>query len=304
MNSSRDEANTSPNPHHWFVLGAGCLGTVLSFRLSVHGVPSTLLSHRGAGVRRIIVDGKSHEVRVEALNAQAPDSIGRLLLTTKAGKIDAALELAGPRLAADAILLTAANGLGFAESIQSHGKELPLLRAVSTAAAYRDEAGNVVLAAIGDTQVGCRSGGKSPANWFQDSLSRLPDWRWDPEIARAIERKFAINCVINPLTAERRCLNGELLDAGAGEALLGQLAGEVEANLQALGLWHESASLQHYVREVCRSTAANRSSMLQDVLAGRPTEIDFLTGELLRRRELLRAPPPAPLCEALYRQLG
>ena len=34
---------------------------------------------------------------------------------------------------------------------------------------------------------------------------------------------------------------------------------------------------------VCRSPAGNRSSQLQDLLAGRPTEIAFLNAELLRR---------------------
>lgn len=290
-------------PARWFILGAGCLGTVLAFRLSRAGIPCTLLGHRGADERRVLLDGDLHRVHVEALDAQAPQSIGRLLLTTKAGQIDAALQLAGPKLDTGATLLTPANGLGFAKFLETGGVELPLQRAVSTMAAFRDEAGHIVLAAIGDTRVGVQGVARQPAFWFSDSLSRLPDWQWEPDIAAAIERKFAINCIINPLTAQRRCLNGDLLDQGEGERLLEQLAGEVETNLQALGLWHKATSLYRDVRRVCRATAVNRSSMLQDVLAGRPTEIDYLTGELLRRRACLDSPPPAPLSEALYKQL-
>ncbi|MEL7046959.1 MAG: ketopantoate reductase C-terminal domain-containing protein, partial [Pseudomonadota bacterium] len=70
-----------------------------------------------------------------------------------------------------------------------------------------------------------------------------------------------------------------------------------------LGLWREATPLQRYVREVCRATTVNRSSMLQDVLAGRPTEIEYLSGELLRRRARLNSPPAAALSEALYEQL-
>ncbi|MEO1080519.1 MAG: 2-dehydropantoate 2-reductase [Pseudomonadota bacterium] len=303
LTGGNEDSGTEAQPGPWFILGAGCLGTVLAFRLSRQGVPCKLLSHRGADERSVLVDGDPYGVRVEALAAQAPQSIGRLLLTTKAGQIDAALQLAGPKLQSDAVLLTPANGLGFATSLETAGVELPLQRAVSTAAAYRDEAGNIVLAAIGDTRVGVPGAAHPPARWFLDSLSRLPDWQWDPQIATAIERKFAINCVINPLTAQRRCLNGDLLDQGEGEALLEQLSSEVEANLRSLGLWREATPLQQYVQKVCRATAVNRSSMLQDVLAGRPTEIEYLSGELLRRRACLNSPPAAALSEALYEQL-
>jgi 2-dehydropantoate 2-reductase len=46
---------------------------------------------------------------------------------------------------------------------------------------------------------------------------------------------------------------------------------------------HAVNDLEATVFEVIHSTASNRSSMLQDVEAGRPTEIDFITGWLVRQ---------------------
>jgi len=46
-------------------------------------------------------------------------------------------------------------------------------------------------------------------------------------------------------------------------------------------------------------TAGNRSSMLQDVRNGRPTEIDWINGEVVRRGR--RHNVPTPVNEALLK---
>lgn len=267
----------------WHLLGAGSIGTALAYRLVQAGVDCTLLSHRGKESRRLRVDGHCEELVARPLAGVRGGSIRRLLLTTKAGRIADALRAAEGRLAADAIILTTANGLGFSTAWRTRHGVLPVYRAVSTAAAYRDEQGQVVLAAIGETQCGPDSGTMAEPSWFTDSLARLRDWQWRSDMARPIYRKFAVNCVINPLTALRRCRNGDLLATPEARGELAALCAEVEGALIALDLWAPRDSLLEIVTAVCTSTAGNRSSMLQDVLAGRPTEIEYLSGELLRR---------------------
>jgi 2-dehydropantoate 2-reductase len=46
------------------------------------------------------------------------------------------------------------------------------------------------------------------------------------------------------------------------------------------------------LRQVCSNTAANRSSMLQDILAGRPTEIEALNAQVAARGRALGLPTP------------
>jgi 2-dehydropantoate 2-reductase len=116
------------------------------------------------------------------------------------------------------------------------------------------------------------------------------------DIRPAQWRKLAANCAINPLTAVHRCLNGELLDDPARRRQLEQAAREVGTVADALGLPLGDAAA--HAAEVAHRTAANRSSMLQDVERGRPTEIDALCGAVVAEGE--RAGVPTPLNHALW----
>ncbi len=101
------------------------------------------------------------------------------------------------------------------------------------------------------------------------------------ELAAVRLRKLAVNLVINPLTAVLNRPTGALLEPPAWE-LVGELVREMAPVLQARGLAVGEEELLELVGGVIRATAANTSSMLADVRAGRRTEIEEITGVLLR----------------------
>ena len=74
----------------------------------------------------------------------------------------------------------------------------------------------------------------------------------------------------------------ELAVAAATEALAVARASGIELNVD----------LATRLREVCTATAANRSSMLQDVLSGRRTEIEALNAQVTARSESHHIPTP------------
>jgi 2-dehydropantoate 2-reductase len=51
--------------------------------------------------------------------------------------------------------------------------------------------------------------------------------------------------------------------------------------------------LADHLRKVAEATAENRCSMLQDVMAGRATEIDSLCGAVVEHGEAVGIPTPA-----------
>jgi 2-dehydropantoate 2-reductase len=113
-------------------------------------------------------------------------------------------------------------------------------------------------------------------------------------------KKAIVNAAVNPVTAVAGCSNGELLARPEQLFLARAAAAEATRVARALGISVASDPWPEIIR-VLRETSANRTSMLQDVEAGRPTEIDAITGAIVRaaRRHRVAAPVNAALLAAV-----
>jgi 2-dehydropantoate 2-reductase len=163
---------------------------------------------------------------------------------------------------------------------------------VTTAAAYRTGR-RVVPVATGKTRL---------PKGFEDLAKLLRRAGFDARVAADIRAarlgKLLANVCLNPVTALFGVRNGAL--ARPPYSVFAQaLASEAAPVLAAEGLGITPRTAFRRVLEVAKVTAGNRSSMLQDVLAGRRTENEHLTGALLRlaRRHRLAVPTHA----AFYR---
>ena len=102
-----------------------------------------------------------------------------------------------------------------------------------------------------------------------------------PEFEREVWRKALLNAAVNPVTAVHRVTNGAVLEEPLRTEAL-ELLGEALAVARAAGFGFTSEELTRDFDRVLRASADNRSSMLQDLERGRPTEIDAISGEILR----------------------
>jgi len=201
-----------------------------------------------------------------------------LLVTLKAWQVsDAVRALATPLPRASPIMLLH-NGMGTIEELR-HVHQ-PLLMAITTHAARRD--GNVIVhVASGMTHIGPARDQEGDYSYLADRFQQvLPDVAWHDNIRPQMWHKLAVNCVINPLTALLDCPNGELKHHPEEVATL---CAEVAAVVEREGIHTSVDDIRYYVEEVIESTAQNISSMLQDIRALRHTEIDYITGYLLKR---------------------
>ena len=152
-----------------------------------------------------------------------------------------------------------------------------------------------------------RAGGAGPTyavapEWVVNLLcsAGFESYRCSPvEAESLIWGKLAINCGINALTALLRIPNGELLLNPNAADLMVRAAGECAAVAQAKGIRLPFPDPASRVREVAERTAENRSSMLQDILRGTPTECDAINGAVVA--EGRRVGVPTPVNEVLWK---
>jgi 2-dehydropantoate 2-reductase len=136
-------------------------------------------------------------------------------------------------------------------------------------------------------------------------------------------QKLAANCVINPLTAIYNCPNGELfMEPSVPEIMqnvldeLSQVA-KAAAQVQVVVTSSDDCdsdnkdndddkqlstqALTMFVRQVIQDTLSNKSSMLQDVLNKRRTEVDHLNGYVVAKGKSLGLECPAnqDLCDRI-----
>ena len=263
------------------VLGCGALGQLWLTALCKQGhevqgwlrVPQPYCS-----VNLIAEDGSIFN---ESLTANDPDFLAQsdlLLVTLKAWQVSDAVKALASQLPPTSPILLLHNGMGTIDELKS--VKQPLLMATTTHAARRD--GNIIVhVASGVTHIGPAREQDGDYSYLADVLQQvLPDVAWHDNIRPQLWRKLAVNCVINPLTALWDCPNGALKNHPQEDAAL---CAEVAAVIEREGLHTSADDIQYYVEQVIESTAENISSMLQDVRGLRHTEIDYITGYLLKR---------------------
>ena len=206
-----------------------------------------------------------------------PDSgepINRLLVACKAYDAEKAVAQLAPRLAPDAELILLQNGLGSQDAVAAQVPQARCICASSTEGAFRDGDWRVVFAGHGYTWLGDAGHPVAPI-WLDDlSAAGIPH-EWSTDILTRLWRKLALNCAINPLTVLHDCRNGGLQQHHCEVATL---CGELTELLERCGQPAAAENLQQEVERVIHATAANYSSMYQDVANQRRTEISYLLG--------------------------
>jgi 2-dehydropantoate 2-reductase len=266
----------------WHILGAGSLGTLWATRLARAGVPvrlilrdKTRLAGYQAGKGLTLVEHGAEQTY--AVIGETPDTGGpihRLLVACKAYDAQSAVAQLQHRLAPDAELILLQNGLGSQDAVAAQLPQARCIFASSTEGAFRDGDWRVVFAGHGYTWLG-DAGHPTPPVWLDDLHAAGIPHEWSADILTRLWRKLALNCAINPLTVLYQCRNGDLQ---AHQCEVATLCAELGELLECCGQPAAALDLQHEVERVIHATAANYSSMYQDVANARRTEISYLLG--------------------------
>lgn len=275
------------------------MGCLWAARLEEHGWPVRLLLRSGqrlAGYRQrggltLEAGGDRCTFNLPAEEAAHSGRVDALLLATKTGDALRALESVAHRLHETSVIVALQNGVAAQQAIhREYGADRVLCLSTSHGAWMRAPY-HVVHAGAGQAWLGSLEQGSEGegARLGERVLRQLPaefmQIHAEPDMRRRLWRKFAVNCAVNALTVLHDCRNGDLLTRSRARDELGDLCEEIETVLHALPQVPDIGALGPQVRAVLEASADNVSSTLQDVRAGRPTELRWLNGWLIALAE-------------------
>jgi len=270
------------------VMGAGALGSLVGGLLSLND--EVLLVGRKAHVLAINSNGLRitglEELTVHPLAAESPDPAFEpelVILTVKSYQTPDAMKVLAGCVPVGTPVLSLQNGLGNLEAVASAFPETnPILGGITSHGVTFLGPGEVRHAGTGDTTIGLFRGAAGKMGEIRDSLDRAGiHVQVSDDIASDIWAKAIVNSAINPLTAILGVNNGVLLEHPGLERTLENVCAEGEEVAKAIGTWREHWDVMAQTKNVVQRTAANRSSMLQDVLRGKRTEIDAICGAIV-----------------------
>ncbi|OUS31632.1 hypothetical protein A9Q99_03425 [Gammaproteobacteria bacterium 45_16_T64] len=283
--------------NHWYILGAGAIGTLLSCMFQKANIQSTLLVRTQLAdhpnLTLVELDG-SHQMidlPTQAIN-ESSLPITQLVLTTKAHQSHQAMIDIQSRLCEGAIIIVMQNGMGVIETLTAKFPQYRIIAASTTEGANRPTDNYLIHAGSGETWIGPFSI-NAPLPMLALAQQIAGQWqalpmkvRYDPQINHRLWTKLAINCAINPLTVKYQCRNGELLQNPHALSIMEDVCEELQCLMTAKQIPHNNDLFQ-IAKQVALNTRTNISSMLQDHKNGRPTEIDYINGYVVSNGEAL-----------------
>ncbi|KAF2705852.1 2-dehydropantoate 2-reductase-like protein [Pleomassaria siparia CBS 279.74] len=247
--------------------------------------------------------------------------IKNLLVATKTYGTAQAVTPLKERLGKESTLLFIQNGMGTIDEVTSQVFTSPSTRpnylagvvshgvyATSQFSSVHAGLANAVIGPVvtdSHNQTSIISG--SPSSYMAQKIVGCPvlstSLLSSQDLLHAQLTKLTINATNNPLTVLFDCINGALLQSPRICTLIDRIISEVSAVIHAMlsnppqgpmpvdpGLVHtlfSPESLRKTVHEVITINANNISSMRQDVLAGRKTEIDYINGWIVKKGQSL-----------------
>lgn len=281
------------------IVGGGAIGLTFAAALSRandvivlvrHPATAALLERDGIAVER---DGSAVE-RLPIHATTDPRAFADNDAVVVAVKAYATAEALAPLhgvLRPSALVASVQNGLGNVEAARAALPRARVIAGSTTQGAIRIADGRVRPVNAGTT-IFARDASAAPTS--DDLSAAFAEAGLDARVADDVDailwHKLIVNAAINPACALASLPNGAAAEDPDLAPLARALAAEAAAVARAEGV--ETGDPWQAVEGAARASAANRNSMLQDLEAGRPTEIEAISGAVVRRAATHRIAVP------------
>ncbi|MBP1743844.1 MAG: 2-dehydropantoate 2-reductase [Firmicutes bacterium] len=274
------------------IIGAGAMGSLYGGYLS--GVEDEVFlvdisqEHVDAiNSGGLIIEEKDREVRLHPRATTKPEDIGQVdlaIVFVKSFLTGKALEKNVALLGQDTIVMSLQNGYGNIDQIAEYVRQENIIAGTTSHGASMLSPGRIRHAGTGDTHIGWVS------NDDEDRINGIAGLLRRAGFVTAVEKnvmelvwsKLIINVGINALTAVLRVRNKELLRMDETKDILRRAVLEAVEVAAASGAEFDGEEMVRKVMGVAFATGENSSSMLQDIINRRKTEIDTINGAIVR----------------------
>lgn len=285
------------------IIGPGALGCLLASHLIRAKQEVILLDHDKERAGRLKKQGineeglcGSHSFKVP-VTADPAEAAGRELaiMCVKSYDTESALKSVKPVLNKDTYLMSLQNGLGNLQLLGEYADVDRIVGGVTEDGATLTAEGEIKHAGRGETYIGLLNG------TMRGNLRDIADifnkagfsTRMSRDINAVVWSKLVVNVGINALAAITGLKNGMLTEYEGSRDIMKRAVTEAVkvAKRKKIKLLYDDPIQK--VEAVCKNTAGNTSSMLQDVLKRKMTEIDYINGAVVRQAKSLNIPTPA-----------
>lgn len=287
------------------ILGAGAMGSLYGGYISRNNKEIYLVDICQQHVDEInknglIITEKEESIKVYPKAVSDSRDIGfvdLVIVFVKSYLTEAVLEMNKSLLSKDTIVLSLQNGYGNIEEISKYVHINNVIAGTTAHGASLVSPGIIKHGGVGETHIG----------W----LNYKNDKRID-EIAQILNNsgfntivsqnvmeliwsKLIVNVGINALTALLRVQNGELLNMEETKVLIKMAVLEGVNVAEKAGVLFNGEAMVNKVKAVALATRENKSSMLQDILNNRKTEIDNINGAIVSEGRKYKVETPVNL---------
>ncbi|TFF68467.1 2-dehydropantoate 2-reductase [Candidatus Thorarchaeota archaeon] len=289
------------------IMGAGAIGSLYggSLKMAGHDVvligrPNHVVSINQSGLKFSGVLGE-HSIDIEATaNPRDVTQADYVMITTKTyDTINAAREVEH-LVRAGAKVVVLQNGLGTERQVAKVLDTSAVLRATTCFGAEILEPGAIEVTGKGLTEIGSHYEENTAA--VHEFATALQESGFEvvesDNIEGVVWTKTIVNCGINPVGALTGLTNGEIHSNPALRGLVVKLVEETYRVVKALGVQLTTDDPVRYTLGTAKATGNNINSMLQDIRAMKRTEIESITGAVIRLGRELGVPTPAS--ESVY----
>jgi len=277
-------------------MGAGAVGCFYGGMLARAGHAVTLIgrpSHvQAVQARGLRMDTTMFDEQVPlaaSTEASAVAGADVVLLCVKSPDTEASGEQMRPHLAPGALVLCLQNGVDNAERLRAvlPGHE------VGAAVVYvaTEMAGPGHLRHNGRGELVIAPSARSDVLAQALAAAGVPTEISD-NVRGALWAKLILNCAYNALSAVGRIVYGELVQRPGVPEVMRDVVAECLAVARADGVTVPDG-VEAAVRRIAETMPGQHSSTAQDLMRGKPSEIDFLNGYVVRRGDALGVPVPA-----------